>query len=52
MIASFPISVTRRTAVARVKLGGGAWYSEEIGKFEVLAENPGRVFTRHLKSWN
>lgn len=52
MMVRFQISVSRRTVVAWVKLAAGTRCNEEIVKFEVLAENPGGVFTRHVKSWN
>lgn len=48
----FQLLVSGITAVAWMKLGGGTRYSEEIVKFEVLAENPGGMFMKHLRSWN
>lgn len=44
--------VTGTRVEARVELGGGTRCSEEIVKFEVLAENHGGVFTRYVNSWN
>lgn len=51
MTVRFRILVTGTRVAARVELGGGNRCSGEIIKFEVLAENPGGLFMRCVKSW-